>query len=222
MAEQDAGVGAAAQLGDSPAERRKRRVRDQIIEAAEQVFAAEGLGGLSMRRLAERIDYSAAALYKYFRSKDELIDEIREQFFEELLIKLDDCIADRPLDLDCLRDGLRIYIETGLAHPNHYRMGFAERDAMGPPAEGSKQFEAAMRLSDLIALGVENGLFRPMDSQLAAKSVWAALHGVTILMVEIDEFPHGMPGSAHLTREHLIAFHVELIVRGLARVAPTG
>ena len=48
----------------SPAERRRRKVRDAIVSAAEEIFAEEGEAGLSMRRIAERIDYSPAALYK--------------------------------------------------------------------------------------------------------------------------------------------------------------
>jgi AcrR family transcriptional regulator len=65
----------------TPAERRRLKVRDAIIGAAEEIFAEEGEAGLSMRRIAERIDYSPAALYKYFDSKEALFQEIREGFF---------------------------------------------------------------------------------------------------------------------------------------------
>ena len=69
----------------SPAQRRRNKVRARILSAAERVFAREGASGLSIRRLAETIDYSPAAIYKYFSSKDELVDELKETFFELIL-----------------------------------------------------------------------------------------------------------------------------------------
>ena len=54
-------------------------MRGAILEAAERVFSVEGEAGLSIRRLAEEIDYSPSAIYKYFGSKDELVDELKEQ-----------------------------------------------------------------------------------------------------------------------------------------------
>ena len=69
----------------SPAERRRHKIRARILSAAEQVFAREGVDGLSIRRLAENIDYSPAAIYKYFKSKDELVDELKETFFGLIL-----------------------------------------------------------------------------------------------------------------------------------------
>ena len=72
----------------TPAERRRIRVRGAILEAAERVFAVEGEAGLSIRRIADEIDYSPAAIYKYFGSKDELIDELKEAFFGRILCSL--------------------------------------------------------------------------------------------------------------------------------------
>ncbi len=209
----------------TPAERRKRRVREQIIEAAESVFAAEGPAGLSMRRLAERIDYSPAAIYKYFASKRELIEAIRETFFARLLERISGAVDEADF-INCVRRCSRAYIECGLERPNHYRMAFASAvDEQGlaeetnKVSEGDKAFEAALHLEGMIETGVRLGLFQPVDPTLAAKSVWAALHGVTILMVEMDDFPKGIEGSEHLTRDALIDFHSAMITRGLS-VAP--
>ncbi len=61
----------------TPAERRRLKVRDAIIEAAEDLFTKEGEQGISMRRLAEAIDYSPAAIYKYFDSKGAFFRDAR-------------------------------------------------------------------------------------------------------------------------------------------------
>lgn len=201
---------------DTPAERRKRKVRDAIIEAAEDVFAVEGEAGLSMRRLADRIDYSPAAIYKYFASKDELLAEIREQFFERLIARLADAKKDQASDADRFRAGLRAYIQTGLENPNHYRMAFSNLNGP-PPAEGTRCYEAATSFTAGVEALVANGTFRPVDAQLASKCLWASMHGLTNLMCSIPEFPQGMDAaSACISRDGLIDCHVELLYRGLA------
>ena len=110
---------------DTPADRRRRKVREAIIDAAEDIFSSEGEEGISMRRLAEAIDYSPAAIYKYFSSKDELFTAIREMFFERLLARIHEAMAEGgQIDRLCSRC-MRAYIETGMEEPNHYIMAFA-------------------------------------------------------------------------------------------------
>lgn len=209
------GAGQAGEDGATPSDRRRRRVRDLILEAAEALFAARGLSGLTIRRIADRIDYSPGAIYQYFGSKEEILEEIRELFFARLLKRIDDVTAGRPISMECLHDGLRGYIECGLEQPNHYRMAFAEGVA-GPPKEGSSMFKAARRLEDIIADAVACGLFQRFDPKLAAKSVWSALHGLTQICVELAEFPVGLPGSEHLTRDDVIRFHIDMLLRGMS------
>ncbi len=199
----------------SPAERRRRKVRDAIIEAAETIFTEEGEAGISMRRIAERIDYSPAALYKYFDSKDALFDEIREQFFERLLKRLDASRCENDLCLVC-KSCLRVYIETGLEEPNHYLMAFSHWGEHSKPEEDSFAFAAARTLESMIEEGVVEGLFRSeIDPKLAAKSIWASLHGLTMLLVAIEDFPEGMPGSEHIRREQVIETHLEMMMRSM-------
>jgi AcrR family transcriptional regulator len=203
--------------GDTPAERRKRKVRDSIIEAAEDVFALEGEAGLSMRRLADRIDYSPAAIYKYFGSKDELLAAIREQFFERLLPRLSPP-AEGASAAQRFRAGLLAYVQTGLENPNHYRMGFANIGS-APPTEGSRAYEAATTFTAMIAELVADGTFREVDPQFASASAWASIHGLTNLMTSMPDFPRGLDETAApISRAALIEFHVEQVCRGLARV----
>jgi AcrR family transcriptional regulator len=57
----------------TPAERRRRAQESRILEAALEVIAETGIDALSIKSIAERADYSPAALYRYFESKDELV-----------------------------------------------------------------------------------------------------------------------------------------------------
>lgn len=205
-----------AAASDTPAERRKRKVRDAIIEAAEDVFALEGEAGLSMRRLADKIDYSPAAIYKYFSSKDELLSEIREQFYERLFVRMEATGAKGPSDVMAFRAILKAYIQTGLDNPNHYRMAFANLGA-NPPREGTRAYEAITTFTALVEELVGRGVFREIDPGLASKSVWASIHGLTLILASIPHFAAGVDGRSVATTEELIGFHVEQVCRGLIR-----
>lgn len=207
--------GAAGGGEERPLERRRQRVRDLIIGAAEALFAQHGEAGLTIRRIAEEIDYSAGAIYQYFQSKEDILHEIREMFFARLLARLDQVTADRDMSVDCMLDGLEAYIACGLDQPNHYRMAFATGATRGAFTVESNVYEAAMRLEGMFAGAVEAGVIPPVNVRLAATSVWPCLHGLTILMVEDEEFPTKMPGSENVARSAVMQFHLKLLVRGL-------
>lgn len=200
----------------TPAERRREKMRDSIICAAQAIFSKDGQDGLSMRRLAESIDYSPAALYKYFASKEELFTAVREQFFERLLKRMDDathdCSDTRKLFNAC---GLS-YTETALEEPNTYMMAFSGLCDDTKPEEGSFGHAAATRLEAMIARGIEEGVFRPVDLALAGKSVWAAVHGLAALLIQIPSMPGGVADENHYTTEDMINFHNDFVWRGLA------
>ncbi|MHA6286967.1 TetR family transcriptional regulator [Maricaulis sp. CAU 1757] len=207
-----------AMQDDTPADRRRRKVRDAIIDAAETIFSSEGEEGISMRRLAEAIDYSPAALYKYFASKDDLFIAIREMFFERLMARIHDAMeGDKgPIDSVC-RGCMRAYIETGLEEPNHYIMAFSPSVMIKPHVHDETEiaFEAEELLVRMIVQGQQDGVYRAADPHVVSKSVWASLHGLTMLIASLDDFPHGLPGSEHVTRDAVIDMHVDMIMHGL-------
>ena len=71
----------------SPRAKRHQRTRDAILEAARHIVHEDGIGGLSMREIARRIEYSPAGLYEYFGSKEEIIDAICEEGFRRLTMQ---------------------------------------------------------------------------------------------------------------------------------------
>ena len=113
----------------TPASRRREKVRQTILEAAERVFAEEGYEGLSIRRLAEEIDYSPSAIYKYFASKTELVGCLKEAFFIRLVRNIENAIEGQgPGNWESVRDCTRAYVTTALEKPHHYLAGFAPAD----------------------------------------------------------------------------------------------
>jgi AcrR family transcriptional regulator len=198
--------------------RQKQLLRQQILDAARELLVEEGYDQLSMRKVAERIDYSPTAIYLHFKDKQELVFSLCEESFARLVRELETLTDDYPDPLARLRKGMERYIAFGLKNPNHYLPAFV----LPPPTDiDPKQKQAmlsaessAMRafasLRDTIAEGVKAKKLRNVDPDVAARSTWAAIHGITSLLIVHQRFPWG-------DRQRVVQSLIDLIVDGLKR-----
>jgi AcrR family transcriptional regulator len=65
-------------------ERDREAVRRSILDAARDLFVCEGYRNVSIRKIAEKIEYSPAAIYGYFPSKDDIFYALAEEGFRLL------------------------------------------------------------------------------------------------------------------------------------------
>src|SRR5258706_4035211 len=64
-------------------EREREEVRTKILDAARELFATEGYEAVTMRKIAERIEYSATAIYQHFEDKETLLAELCRHDFRQ-------------------------------------------------------------------------------------------------------------------------------------------
>src|SRR5262247_3242203 len=69
-------------------EREKQEVRKKILDAARELFAREGYERVTMRRIADAIEYSPTTIYLHFKDKDELVQCLCHEDFSRLLNEL--------------------------------------------------------------------------------------------------------------------------------------
>ena len=103
-------------------ERERAAVRHAILGAARELFVTDGYRNVSMRKIADRIEYSPAAIYSYFPSKDDIFFALAEEGFR-LLAQFGMKAAEhsrRPLQAACAR-GLWAFYEFSKAHPGVFR-----------------------------------------------------------------------------------------------------
>ncbi|RKX91594.1 MAG: hypothetical protein DRZ90_14875, partial [Spirochaetes bacterium] len=105
-------------------DKEKNELRTKILEAAKEVLFEKGFDNLTMRAIAERIDYSPTTIYLYFRNKTDLTENLLEYAFEQLVNTIgsidQSMYAKNPVGL--LKEGLITYIRYGVDHPHFYRM----------------------------------------------------------------------------------------------------
>jgi AcrR family transcriptional regulator len=191
--------------------RQKQALRQRILDAARELFVEEGYDRVSMRRIAQRIEYSATAIYLHFEDKEALFQALCDETFERLGKRLE--ALERRVDdpLERLRAGLQLYIEFGLSHPQHYTVTFLlKSEGHAKPFAESAGARAFTHLRTGVSHAIAAGQLSDGDVEAIAQSLWAACHGVVSLLIGMDrkKFPF-------VSRRVLAAHTVDTMLRGL-------
>jgi AcrR family transcriptional regulator len=178
-------------------EREREEVRGRILDAARELFARDGYEAVTMRKIAEAIEYSPTAIYLHFKDKESLVRELCLADFDSLA-KAFQRIAREPDPLERLRKVGLAYADFALEHPNHYRLMFmtphpapVKDDEAVAQRKGNPEADAYAFLLATVAEAIEKGLLRPelKDPHLVAQAAWAGVHGVVSLHVAKGEDP---------------------------------
>jgi AcrR family transcriptional regulator len=207
--------------------REKEALRAKIVEATSQLMVEEGFDSVSIRRIAEKIEYSPATIYLYFRDKAELIDAICEELFGQMVEALGTAGAAEADPIKKLRAGMRGYIEFGMSHPNHYLavFGAPQRPPEVPQTQKTDEahrlgMEAFEILKVVLRLCISRGAIPDCDVETTSHAVWMCLHGMTSLMITTYGGPRPVyPDMSDADRDHLIDAALDLIITGLQNCA---
>jgi AcrR family transcriptional regulator len=200
----------------SVADRRQREklaLRQEILAAARQLFAKEGYESVSMRRIAQKIEYSPTTIYLYFRDKHELIHELCEETFSLLTKKIEKAVSAEGDPVELLKRGLRAYVDFGIQHPNHYQTTFLTRhdgdhEKLMEESAGARAFQF---LIQAVTKCVTAGRFREVDVMAVGQMLWTVVHGVTSLQIT---HRNGFPW---IEQDRLITLTIDTAVAGLMR-----
>lgn len=182
----------------SPRERRALRTREAILEAARHIINKEGVGALSIRAIADAIDYSPAGLYEYFGSKEEIIMAMVTQGFERFTHALERADATLPAR-EYLREVGLAYIDFAVRYPDFFLLMFttaplsdlyeAEWKAIGTMEAASAQLSREPSFAVLyraVERCVTEGFFHARPGYGAfemALTTWGHVHGIAMLRV---------------------------------------
>ena len=112
-------------------ERDREAVHRAILDAARELFVSEGYRNVSIRKIAEKIEYSPAAIYGYFPSKDDIFYALAEEGFRLLYMRDDAETFDAALEkLEPLERVKLIFwrlYEFSRQHPQYFELMFMDR-----------------------------------------------------------------------------------------------
>jgi AcrR family transcriptional regulator len=160
--------------------RQRAELRNTVLLAAESIAESEGWEAVTMRRLADEVDYTPPTLYEIFKSKKGLISELGLRGYNEMLEKFRDIDAALPAKerFKCMG---KVYWQFSQEHPALYTTMFGPDihcpDFANPPEDGGIFGILSQIISEI----------RPKDPQASIQQtallMWSTIHGLINLNI---------------------------------------
>ncbi len=178
---------------------RQRSEREhRIIATARLIAEGEGWNAVTIRRLADEIEYSQPVLYSHFANREAIVAAVAVEGFREMTMALQRAARKSTDPRDALENAAMAYLAFARRHRALYEamftlptgLRFAEADTRSELREAFKALAAVIAPSSA-------------DVEVATETFWAALHG----LAELERSGRIRHGAR--------AERVALVVRGL-------
>ncbi|MCL4813622.1 MAG: TetR/AcrR family transcriptional regulator [Vicinamibacteraceae bacterium] len=197
-------------------EREREHVRRAILDAARELFVADGFSNVSIRKIADRIEYSPAAIYGYFPSKDDIFFALAEEGFEIM----HDAVGDdsqAPSPLEALRRRMRALYRFSVEHPEYFVLLFLDR-SVPRIRDAYDRFDRLVALKHSMAALVERAM--AVGELPGGRDPRALVHLMVppVMGVAAMRIFSRLPDTPHI--EHLARDVIETMLAGLAAGLP--
>jgi AcrR family transcriptional regulator len=167
-------------------EKQKQEVRSLILEESMKLFVEEGFSKVSVRKIAERVQYSPTTLYLYFKDKNEILFYCCESGFKKML--------EHNIALGLISDPIERlhqmgvnYLNFGLENPEYYDLMFIQEAPMSAlidmGAGWSSGDQALEALKMIVQDAMDKGVLVPAKVETVAMAVWSMVHGLVSLAI---------------------------------------
>ncbi|MBL7986528.1 MAG: TetR/AcrR family transcriptional regulator [Chlorobi bacterium] len=175
-------------------ERERQEMRQLILETAMELFVEQGYENVTIRKIADKIEYSPGTIYFYFKDKDDVLLALCSVAFGEFFKALKP-MRDVRDPMERLRAGSRMYLRFALEHQEFYDLMFIIRAPMRRQEELRKEADEHQEkwdvfygsfqiLRDTICDCVAEGYFPPAtDIDAATIAYWSFVHGLASLRI---------------------------------------
>ncbi len=165
-------------------DRERQAVTASILDAARELFLVEGYANVSIRKIAERIEYSPAAIYSYYASKDDIFLALANEGFHRLDEKVRAAMVTGD-PLDNVRACWWAFYEFAKAEPEYFLLMFVDRSV----PRITQEWEGFAFLQQMLAnavkaiqLAIDAGAFpATLSPNAAMHMLWAGLIGPAVL-----------------------------------------
>ena len=166
-------------------EREQKAMQKAIVDAARELFLTKGYENTSIRKIANEIDYSPAAIYRYFQSKDDILFTIHTEAFNVFRDHLRDTFSIKD-PLDRLQAMGRVYLDFAIKNPELYDLMFILRAPM-ESHKSTESWDAGMKayncLDETVGECIEQGHFKEIDKVSTTLAIWSMVHGIASLLI---------------------------------------
>ncbi|HVU71651.1 MAG TPA: WHG domain-containing protein [Mycobacteriales bacterium] len=190
------------------------RLRDELLEATEQLLVEAGEAAVTVRAVAARVGVSTPAVYLHFADKQALLDAVCLATWVGLSAAMRAAAEGIADPFEALRRRGLAYVQFGLTHREQYRVLLMRPhvDCTDPdcPVLAAGQ-RACDELTAAVERCVEQGVFRVADPSDTTLALWAAAHGVVSLVIS-----GAIPAMERADIDALAAMAIEMAGLGAA------
>lgn len=159
-------------------ERERQATQQAILQAALEIASEEGWQAVTIRRVAERIEYSPSAIYKYFEDKEAILHTLLLQGFQQMLAALEHIATQERNPRERLLQIASAYWDFVWHHPTLYQLMF---DLKGKMHEVEEAKAAFLLVRAVIEEWNQANSVRMADLDAAVDILWAMMHGLVAL-----------------------------------------
>lgn len=179
-------------------ERDREATSRAILDAARELFVSHGYQEVSIRKIADRIEYSPAAIYGYFPSKDDIFFALAEEGFR-LLFSFRSPGETTGTAVDDLRAMFLTYYEFSKTYPEYFALMFLDRSVPRISRDWQRFGFVGEMKHDMVARiqrAIDAGACPPGTSPVAVfRILLTAVHGAAALRL-CDRLAPGEDGDA--------------------------
>lgn len=165
-------------------EREKAELKDLILLAAKNILLDQGQEGLSIRKIADAIEYSPATIYLYFKDKDEILHELMEMGFKLMNTYMAESFGfDDPVKR--IHEIGNAYIKFGLENKDWYDLMFNSDKPMKHIEKCMEDWDEGMAMFDFLTKSCNEAIqklnLKGLDERILALHLWSCVHGLVNL-----------------------------------------
>lgn len=159
------------------------RLRSAIVDAAAELLATGGLGGLSVRAIAANVGASTKVIYSHCGGKPGIISALYSRGFESLAKTMKDAASTGGTPRVRLLAVARAYRDFAVASPHLYELMYGPRvrELLPSPDDRDDARRLQTIVTELFVEAQAEGQFRKSDPVDLSRIFWAALHGCVSL-----------------------------------------
>lgn len=209
-------------------ERERAELTERIMNVARDMFVIDGYEAVTLRKIAKAIEYSPAAIYQYFKDKQDLVLAIIRRDYQDLRAQLFECLKmESPLERSV--EMAYRYVAWGREHPNHYQLLMVPHPAWtetqsrtwakdAPPLER----DALVLLKSFVEDAIRRGMLKDgfTDAAAIAATLWAGLHGLVLLEITMGTQTPFTPAINSSTFDNRFNMMIQIFKEGLMKDPP--
>jgi AcrR family transcriptional regulator len=167
----------------SPRQKRHEKSQQSILDVAATLIVEHGYENLSLREVARQADYSPAALYEYFKSKEDILFALSGQIGMQMLDLMHDVPASLP-PLERIAQLGQVYIRFAISNPAKFQLMNSlpsNRKSLDEPISPDSPYSIVL---DAVNAAIKSGdIKRPrgIHAEEITYSLWALIHGISML-----------------------------------------